>query len=367
MQKSYIWPLPTRIFHWLLVLYIAVAFLSSDIEWLLPLHSAVGYGVGVLILFRIVWGFIGPIYSRFSDWSLSIQEAIEFTTSLLHPKKHYPGHNPAASFVILGIIIIALLSVITGVLTYGIQEGRGVLAFLHSPYFKEMEVFEEVHEFFTTLLLILVAIHIAGVVVDTILHKEIKTLRSMIDGYKNIKAQDVKLNTLQKVVATLFLTAALLVPIIALTLDTPLQKSIHEPIEYEEELSLFSQECGACHTLYPPFLLPSSSWKKIMANLENHFGDDASLEEDEKKAIESFLMRYSAEHSTKEAAVYILKSIKPDTIAITKTPFWQKKHATIDKEIFNSKKVPSKANCKACHSDIEKGLIEDRNIRLPKV
>ena len=367
MQKSYIWPLPTRIFHWLLVLYIAIAFLSSDIEWLLPLHTAVGYGVGVLILFRIVWGLIGPIYSRFSDWPLSIKEAIEFTISLLLPKKHYPGHNPAASFVMLGIIIIALLSVVTGMLTYGIQEGRGVLAFLHTSYFKEMEVFEEVHEFFTTVLLVLVAIHIVGVLVDTILHKEIRTLRSMIDGYKHIKAQEAKLNTFQKIVATLFLTTAILVPFVALSFDTPLQRSIYEPIEYEKEISFFSQECGACHTLYPPFLLPSSSWQKLMANLENHFGDDASLDKETKRVIETYLLQHSAEHSTKEAAVYILQSIKPKTIAITKTPFWQMKHATIDKKIFESKRVRSKANCKACHTDIEKGLIEDRHIQVPKV
>jgi len=57
---------------------------------------------------------------------------------------------------------------------------------------------------------------------------------------------------------------------------------------------------------------------------------------------------------------------KNDIIAITKTPYWKEKHKSISKEIFSSSKVKSKANCKACHSDIEKGLIEDENINIPE-
>jgi len=311
-MKRYVWSLPTRLFHWLLVLFIVGAYLASEEENLLRIHTAFGYGVGVLVIFRIIWGFIGPKYSRFSDFPLSIKEAIEYIKNIFHPKKKYIGHNPAASFVMLGIIITLFFVVVSGVLTYGIQEGRGVLAFLNNSLFREMEVFEELHEVFVSILLFLIALHLAGVATDYILHKEDGTIASIFTGYKNIEGESVKLNSIQKIVATLFLAASIGVVIWGFTQDAPLNKSIYEEIEYEEHSSLFVEECGACHTLYPPHLLPKRSWVKLMEPkaLQNHFGDDASLDEESRVEIEKFLVANSAESSTKEAAVYILKSLK---------------------------------------------------------
>ncbi len=101
-----------------------------------------------------------------------------------------------------------------------------------------------------------------------------------------------------------------------------------------------------------------------MKNLENHFGDDASIDLDTNNIILKFLEKNSAESSTKEASVMILDSLKnKDIIAITNTIYWKKKHKNIKKEIFSNNLVKSKANCKACHSDIEKGLLEDENIK----
>ncbi len=363
-MRAYIWTLPTRIFHWLLAIYVLLLFLTSEEERLLDIHAAVGYGAGVLVLFRLIWGFVGPKYSRFSDWPLSLSEAKEFMFSLLAPKKSYPAHNPAAAFVMLGILLTTLIVVLSGILTYGIQEGRGVLAFLHSEFFKKMEVFEEVHELFAEFLLVLIGIHIAGVAVDFVLHKNEKTYSSMITGYKNIDAADARLNVSQKTVAAIFLSLAIIIPLTAPSSQT-LSGSVFEEEEYEEH-SLFKKECGSCHTLYPPFLLPSKSWREIMADLENHFGDDASLDEETRASIESFLISNSAENSTKEAAVYILSSLKEPVIAITQTPYWKEKHSKFDESIFKSDKITSRANCKACHKRVEKGLIEDNEISVPE-
>ncbi|WP_428026465.1 cytochrome C [Arcobacter sp.] len=101
-----------------------------------------------------------------------------------------------------------------------------------------------------------------------------------------------------------------------------------------------------------------------MGDLANHFGDDASLEPEDEKTILDFLVQYSAEKSTKEASYKILKSQEnKDIIAITQSTFWKNEHKNIPKEVFLKKDVKSKANCKACHSDIEKGLIEDDKIK----
>ena len=132
------------------------------------------------------------------------------------------------------------------------------------------------------------------------------------------------------------------------------------PIDYKVENQLFVKECASCHTLYPPNLLPKKSWELLMSDLENHFGDDASIPEDSNKEILAFLVKNSAENSTMQSSFKFLNSIKnQDIITMTKTTFWEKTHKEIPKEIFENSEVKSKANCKACHSDIEKGLPEN--------
>ncbi len=114
----------------------------------------------------------------------------------------------------------------------------------------------------------------------------------------------------------------------------------------------------------PPNILPEKSWKILMSDLKNHFGDDASLDEEDTQNILNFLLENSAEKSIKEASVKVLNSIKnKDIIAITQTSFWKKEHKNIPKEIFKNSEVKTKANCSACHMDIEKGLIEDDKIK----
>ena len=101
-----------------------------------------------------------------------------------------------------------------------------------------------------------------------------------------------------------------------------------------------------------------------MNDLENHFGDDASIDDKTNKEILAFLVKNSAETSTMEASWNFLNSINnKDIIAISKTDFWKERHKEIPKNLFKNNQIKSEANCKACHSDIENGLIEDENIK----
>ena len=70
MQKSYIWSLPTRVFHALFVIFILLVFLSAQEDQWLNIHAVIGYAVLILVLFRICWGFFGPKYSLFKDFPL---------------------------------------------------------------------------------------------------------------------------------------------------------------------------------------------------------------------------------------------------------------------------------------------------------
>lgn len=365
VEKSYIWSIPSRVFHALFAITILIAFLTDD-DNLINYHSTVGYMVFILLVFRLFWGFFGPKYSLFRDFSLKKDELKEFSKNIFSPKKAYIGHNPAASYVMLAILITVFLVIISGILTLGVQEGKGLLSFLNSSYFKKMELFENIHEFTANLLIFLIIFHLLGVLFDRVFHSKQENLNSIFSGFKNLdNKENIKLTLFQKLIFLIFTIIFTL--FLAFTLYKPNNifiASKYEKIDYKAQNSLFVDECGSCHTLYPPNLLPKKSWLLVMQDLDDHFGDDASIDEASNKNILEFLLNNSAENSTMEASWYFMNSIgNKDIIALSKTTYWEKKHKNIPKSIFENNQVKSVANCKACHSDIEEGLIEDENIK----
>jgi cytochrome b len=366
MQRACIWSLPTRLFHWLLAFSVVAAYLAAEAERLLDFHVALGILAGALLLFRIVWGFSGVRYSAFREFELSLPALKTYLLNPFAPKKSYAGHNPAASWAVIAMIALGLAAMLTGFLAYGTQEGRGIFAFLNHGWFRKMELFEALHEATANLLMAVVALHVAGVLLDRLLHKEVGTMTSIFDGHKRIEAKSVRLNIFQKLLAVLGLGACVLLFVYVLIVPgNPLIASVYQPIDYQSEHREFYDECIACHTLYPPFLLPVRSWEVMMGELENHFGDDASLDEAVRGSILGYLKAHAAETSPKEAAYLALVSLNETdktVIAYTDTPYWKKRHNGIDPGVFKTEAVKSKANCKACHRDMEKGMIEDTNI-----
>lgn len=211
-MKTYIWSLPTRVFHFLLVVFILIAWLSADDDFL-QIHSAVGYAIAVLLIFRLLWGIIGPQYSKFKDFNFKMSEALTFARSIFtfNGSKKYLGHNPAASILMFMMIIILSLIVLTGILDLGIQEGKGFFAFLHQTSIGKLELFEELHEIFANILLLFIVMHLAGILTDKLLHSEDKTLQSMMTGYKHIKGQDIKLNLFQILISFVFFILTFLI------------------------------------------------------------------------------------------------------------------------------------------------------------
>jgi cytochrome b len=366
MQKSYIWSISTRVFHALFALSIFIAFISAQEKQWLNFHVIIGYSILILLIFRLFWGIFGPKHSLFKDLSFGKKNIKEFLNHIFEEKTKYAGHNPLASYVIISMLLVAFLAVISGSLAFGIQEGKGIFSFLNTPLFKEMDFFGEIHEFFSTLFIALIVAHILGIFVDRLLHKKQETLNSIITGYKITQEDEsIKLNIYQKIFSLVIFI--FFVGFLVFNFYNPkniLVASKFTPIDYKVENQLFVKECASCHTLYPPNLLPKKSWELLMSDLENHFGDDASIPEDSNKEILAFLVKNSAENSTMQSSFKFLNSIKnQDIITMTKTTFWEKTHKEIPKEIFENSEVKSKANCKACHSDIEKGLIENENIK----
>lgn len=196
-MKTYIWALPTRIFHWLLVIGFAAAFLLGDAESQRNLHYAFGAFVGTLIFFRLLYGFFGPAYSRFKDFPVGLKSQIEFFRTYFSKTKTYPGHNPAASVVMLFIFLIGLFTGISGYLMYATENGLITMNI-------NDEFLEEAHEILANLFLILVGLHLLGTLGDFIFHRKTGTLKSIFTGYKNIEAQNTRLSSYHKVFIVLW-------------------------------------------------------------------------------------------------------------------------------------------------------------------
>lgn len=167
--KVLVWDLPTRVFHWLLAVTFVGAFLTADSERLRLVHVTFGYTMLGLIAFRLLWGLIGTRYARFKSFTFGAASVLGYLKSIVaRSPQHYVGHNPAGSWAIYALIALTVAAGLTGYATYNDIGGDWL---------------EELHEGVANALLAVVFVHIAGVLVSSLLHRE-NLMRAMIDGLK---------------------------------------------------------------------------------------------------------------------------------------------------------------------------------------
>jgi hypothetical protein len=118
----------------------------------------------------------------------------------------------------------------------------------------------------------------------------------------------------------------------------------------------YQKECASCHFGYQPALLNKTSWEKVMGNLSDHFGTDASLGKVESEQILNYLLTNAG--SGKITA-------NNSTMQITKSPYFIKEHRKIPAKLIEQKEVSSLANCLACHTTADKGNYSERAIVIP--
>ena len=171
MNKSRIlvWDAPTRVFHWALALSFVGAFVTADSERLRDVHVVLGYTVFGLIAFRLIWGVVGTRYARFTSFAFGPRAVVAYLKSLLTLRpQHFLGHNPAGSIAIYALLALGLLTGLTGYAHYNELGG---------------EWLEDLHEGLANAMLAVVFVHIAGVIVSSLLHRE-NLARAMVTGYK---------------------------------------------------------------------------------------------------------------------------------------------------------------------------------------
>ena len=179
------WDPLVRVFHWSLVFFFLLAFATED-DWM-SLHVWAGYAVSMLIAFRLFWGLVGTRNARFLTFIRSPSAVRRHLRDMLSLKPpHYLGHNPLAAVMVVALLLSILLVATSGLVLIA-SEGQGPLAGTLFAGFNG-EVMEEVHEFFANFTLLLVFMHVAGVLVSSLLEGE-NLVRAMITGRKKARAR----------------------------------------------------------------------------------------------------------------------------------------------------------------------------------
>ena len=205
-----VWDTFIRVFHWSLASLFVISYVSGEEEsWL---HSWSGYVIVILLLSRIIWGFIGTKHARFSDFIYSAAEMKAYAKGLISgDAKRYIGHNPLGGLMIFALLVSLLMTATTGMMLYGAEEGKGPLAgvmaqqtTIQLPQIistaqadddhehgngsgkEENEFLEETHEFFANFTLFLVMVHLIGVFVESVFHKE-SLVKAMLSGKKRAR------------------------------------------------------------------------------------------------------------------------------------------------------------------------------------
>jgi cytochrome b len=205
-SKIQVWDPFVRFGHWAIVGAFAISYLTAEEEGdtISVFHVWGGYVIGVILVIRIVWGFVGPRYARFVDFIYRPVTVLRYLVSLVHGNaKRYVGHSPAGGVMVVALMLSLLGTISTGLIVYG-AEGKGPLAqspglLMQQAYADndeeytnsrqassaadEEEIIEELHELLANLTLALIGLHVIGVGISSFVHKE-NLVRSMVTGLK---------------------------------------------------------------------------------------------------------------------------------------------------------------------------------------
>lgn len=193
MRNQLVYDIPTRLFHWLFAgLFIAAFLIAKTIDDESPLfsyHMLAGFLLGFIVLLRVIWGFVGTRHARFASFALHPKELLAYFTGLFSgDRRKWAGHNPASSWAALAMLGLAL--------------GLGVTGYLMTT--GQKKAFEDVHELLANGFLVVVLMHIAGIILHTLRHRDGIGM-AMIDGAKSEISPMETISSSRPLVALVFL------------------------------------------------------------------------------------------------------------------------------------------------------------------
>ena len=194
MKSVLIWDLPTRLFHWLLssgfIVAAVISLLLGDDSPLFPYHAIIGLIIALMVCLRVIWGVVGTRYARFGTFVFGPGAVMEYMKgTLARGGARYIGHNPGSALAIFALLALVLALAVTGVMMG--QGNEGV---------------EDIHEILAWVAVGVVVVHVLGVALHTILHRENITA-SMIHGKKDAEPSEAIASS-KPVIAVIFLAIA---------------------------------------------------------------------------------------------------------------------------------------------------------------
>lgn len=181
-----VWDAPTRLFHWAIVLLIVFSYVSVQKDWL-QLHFLSGYAILTLLLFRLVWGFVGSETSRFAAFLRSPLEGLRHLAQFGRREPDTEiGHNAAGGWMVLAMLAILFAQVGTGLFSHeddGIFEGP----LAHRIAKATSSQVTGLHGITFNVILGLVALHILAIVAYAVVKRH-DLVRAMVTGRKRLPA-----------------------------------------------------------------------------------------------------------------------------------------------------------------------------------
>lgn len=193
MKKFKVYDLPTRVFHWLFAgLFVGAFFIAKVIDDESPsysIHMLLGLILAFAVFLRIIWGFVGSRYARFSSFALKPSALIQYFKQFIGGETiRTLGHNPASSWAAIIMMSLGLGLAITG---YLMTTGN-------------KEAFEDLHELLANTFLVVAIAHVAGVILHSLRHKDWIGL-AMVNGKKQGVDGQTEIDRSHRGVALLFL------------------------------------------------------------------------------------------------------------------------------------------------------------------
>ncbi len=182
-ERTLVWDPVVRIFHWVLVVGFFTAYLvePEDSE----VHMWAGYIVLGLVLFRILWGFVGSRHARFADFVYTPSAVLAYLKDAIRLRaKRYVGHSPGGGAMVIVLLLALLATTVSGLMVYGADQHAGPLAGWMTGMSEGAEkTLEEVHETLANVTLGLVVLHLIGVALASLSHGE-NLVKAMFTGFK---------------------------------------------------------------------------------------------------------------------------------------------------------------------------------------
>jgi cytochrome b len=185
-----VWDVFVRVCHWLLATTVIVDWFADRPLWL---HVWLGYIAGAVVVLRVVWGFIGPENARFASFVHGPRIVFDYLIGLARfSSPRYLGHSPAGGAMIVALLLMVTATIGTGMANLAVDQGEGPLARILSKVEQPARVpgqrrppllIREVHETLGNITLVLIILHVLGVALASLVHRENLVL-AMVTGRK---------------------------------------------------------------------------------------------------------------------------------------------------------------------------------------